>query len=158
DRGPALGIGALSAACAANPATASGWATFSGKAIASADDPANDAAPGAAQLGAELTGASLSYRPEIGDLSVRFRGTSLPAQTGGAPGVLYGFQLTAASMPYEVRATAVDTTAPAFAVYNCAAPSACYKVASLNGSMGTTGNEVVVSVPIAVLAADFAGV
>jgi Tol biopolymer transport system component len=154
DRGPALGIGALNAACNASPATASGWATFSGTVISSADDSSSDAAPGAAQLGAELTKASLVYRPELGDLLVRFQVTSLPPQTGGAPGVLYGFQFQITDVKYEARATAVDMTSPYFALYSCGA-SPCNKVASVGGSMGTTGKEVQISVPMAVLQADY---
>jgi Tol biopolymer transport system component len=147
DRGPALGIGALNAACSANPVTVSGWATFSGGQIASADDPPNDGLPPAANVGAELTGASLAYRPEHADLFVRLPVTSLLPSVGGAPGVLYGFKITIGGIPYEVRATQAE----GFALYNCQTAPACTQVATLAGSIGTTGNVVTVSVPLSAL-------
>ncbi len=151
DRGPALGIGALNAACSANPATASGWATFSGGVISTVDDPSSDAAPGAAQVGAELIGASIAYRPEQADLFVRLPVTSLLANVGGAPGVLYGLKMTIGGIPYEVRATKAE----GFALYNCqTSVPACTQVATLSGSMGTTGNVVTVSVPLTALGAN----
>src|ERR1043166_4339163 len=86
DRGLALGIGALNGSCSANPATASGWATFSGGALASADDPSNDGLPSAANFGAQLIGASLAYRPEHADLFVQLRVSSLLPHVGGEIG------------------------------------------------------------------------
>ena len=150
DRGPAVGIGTLNAACSARPATASGWATFSGGAIASADDPPNDGIPVAARVGAELIGASIAYRPEHADLFVSLPVTSLTANVGGGPGVLYGLKITVGTTPYEVRATQAE----GFALYNCQQPlPTCTQVATLAGSMGTTGSVVTVSVPLSALGA-----
>ncbi len=150
DRGPTLGIGALNAACSANPATVSGWATFSGGQIASADDPPNDGLPPAATVGAELTGASLAYRPERADLFVTLPVTSLLPNVGGAPGVLYGFKIAIGGIPYEVR----GTQAEGFALYNCQTAPACTQVATLSGSMGTAGSVVTASVPLSALGAN----
>ncbi len=110
DRGATVGIGNVTATCGNGSATATGWATFSGDIVASADDPPGDGAAGAATLGAELTGASIAYRPERDDLFVRLKLTSLP-MIGTAPGILYGFQFTLAGVKYEVRATKVEMTA-----------------------------------------------
>jgi Tol biopolymer transport system component len=151
DRGNAVGIGALSAACSANPATASGWATFSGGLLVSADDPANDGAPGAPSIGAELIGASIAYRPERADLFVRLPVTALLANVGAAPGILYGLKITVNGIPYEVRATKAE----GFALYNCqnSVPS-CTQVGTLSGSIGTTGSVVTASVPLNALGAN----
>ena len=150
DRGNAVGIGALNAACTANPATGSGWATFSGGVIAQVNDPSNDAPMGAAQVGAELIGAALAYRPEHADLFVRLPVTSLLANVGAAPGVLYGLKLTVDGVPYEVRATKAE----GFALYNCqTSVPTCTQVATLSGSMGTTGSVVTASVPLSALGA-----
>src|SRR5207253_2988250 len=106
DRGNAVGIGALNASCSAKPATASGWATFSGGLLAAADDPPNDGVPPATTVGAELIDASLAYRPERADFFVRLRVTSLQSTVGGLPGVLYGLQFAVGAgsgIHYEVR-------------------------------------------------------
>src|SRR5205807_3497883 len=156
DRGPAVGIGALNAACSASPVTASGWATFSGGVISSASDPSNDGGLGA-QVGAELIGASLAYRPEHADLFFRLAVSSLPSK-GAVPGVLYGFKITVGTgtggIPYEVRAAQGESTgSPLFALYNCQTSTPCAQVATLAGSMGTTGNQITVSVPLSALGA-----
>jgi len=150
DRGNAVGIGSLSASCSAKPATASGWATFSGGLLVSADDPPNDGVPVAASLGAELVGASIAYRPEQADLFVRLPVTSLLANTGAAPGILYGLKMTTGGIPYEVRATQAE----GFALYNCqTSVPTCTQVTTLSGSMGTTGSVITVSVPLSALGA-----
>jgi Tol biopolymer transport system component len=110
----------------------SGLATFSGAVISSASDPTGDATPGL--LGpvadTDLTGASVTYRPEQQDLLVRLRGvTAAPGtvrctvnsnfvtvceQGGGAPGAispgvayrrtLYGIDFQVNGVLYEIRA------------------------------------------------------
>ncbi|MEY2547383.1 MAG: hypothetical protein QOG48_2500, partial [Verrucomicrobiota bacterium] len=110
----------------------SGLATFSGAVISSASDPTGDATPGL--LGpiadTDLTGASVTYRPEQQDLLVRLRGvTAAPGtvkctvnsnfvtvceQGGGAPGAispgvayrrtLYGIDFQLNGVSYEIRA------------------------------------------------------
>jgi hypothetical protein len=53
-------------------------------------------------------------------------------------------------IPYEVRATQAE----GFALYNCQQPlPTCTQVATLAGSMGTSGNVVTVSVPLSALGA-----
>jgi Tol biopolymer transport system component len=155
DRGPAAGVGSVSASCDTGIVSVSGWATFTGLSLGSADDPADDGSPGAAAAGAELTQASLTYRPESADLMARLRVTSLPPAVAGAPGVLYGFKIAvgAIGIRYEVRAVRAGTNgAPFFVLYNCEPPS-CTQVAVLAGGMGTTGDEIVVSVPLSALSA-----
>ncbi len=175
DRGPVTGIGGLSAGAEGDRITVSGWATFSGRVVGSASDPADDGAPAAGPAGAELTNASLIYRPELEDLLVRLEVTSLPAVSvgrclqvsaascpgansgAGAPAVLYGMDLRAGETRYEVRALRAAATpeapsaTPYFAVYRCAPD--CTEHAPLTGSLGTTGEEVLISVPLSALGA-----
>lgn len=88
--------------------------------------------------------------------------TSLPGMAGsgsipglaGVPEVLYGLKLTAAGTPYELRAIRASATvtppaAPLFAVYRCV--NLCAEIARIGGGIGTTGREVVISVPLSVL-------
>ena len=153
DRGGSLGVvGTPSVSCTGGSVTVSGRATFSGTEIASAEDPANDGASGAAAAGGELISASLAYRPEDGDIMVRLGLASLPPVEGGL-GVLYGLELTVGSANYEVRAqrTGGTTGGPYFGLYRCE-PS-CTEVAVLKGGMGTTGLEMVVAIPLTTLGA-----
>jgi Tol biopolymer transport system component len=174
DRGPATGIGALEVQKVPGQVAVSGWATFSGAVVTSVDDPKDD---GNDALGAELAGASVTYRPEREDLLVVLAVTSLPAvnvdrcvtpTTGvtvcrqvhggaGAPGVLYlmGFELDGAR--FEVRAvraaaTAAPPEAPFFALYECDA--VCTETSRLSGGIGTTGAEVSISVPLEAIGAE----
>lgn len=178
DRGPAVGVGGVVAAMPADGlVSVSGWAGFSGAVLAEAADPAGDAGAAGRAAGADIRGASVVYRPETADLLARIRLAELPGVrmpgTGGAgwltclavgcppgaaglPTVLYGLELSVDGIPYEVRAmraaaTASTPTAPSFGLYRCA--STCTQVATLSGGFGTTGVEVVASVPLAALGA-----
>ena len=159
DRGQSLSVGDLSAIPQGNQLSISGWATFSGAVISSTDDPAGDGATGAGPVGADLTGANLTYRPENGDLLVRLRLSSLPHFAGGAgyPIVLYGLRFDFAGVHYEVRALAVQAASvppsanPFFALYRC--DTTCTEQTILSGGLGTTGLEVLVSMPLSVLSA-----
>jgi Tol biopolymer transport system component len=137
DRGGSVGVlDTLSVQAGPEGVAVSGQATFSGAVISSVDDPTGDA-PGL--LGptpdTDLTGASLTYRPEQGDLLVRLRGvTAAPGtvhctvnsnfvtvceQGGGAPealspGVpfrrtLYGIGFERDGISFEIRARAEST-------------------------------------------------
>lgn len=108
------------------------------------------------KIGAELYGASIAYRPELGDLFVAIElehmGPGLtigPAALafGGASGLLYGLRFEAAGSRYEVRATSL--LGGTFGLFDCTntAPS-CTQVATLEGGYGTTGERVVVSLPL----------
>lgn len=176
DQGQPVGVGELTAVPEEDRVAVSGLATFSGVVAASAADPPNDGATGAGATGGELTEASLTYRPEQEDLFVRLRLESLPSLTptpaktcvlvvvvevcrdgvaagAGAPGVLWGLRFQLASVSYEVRALRAATASPAgaqtFSLYRC--DPACTKQASLTGGIGTSGTNVLVSVPLSTL-------
>jgi Tol biopolymer transport system component len=167
DRGPAVGVGVLSAHPDGEGVSVSGWTTFTGQSVASAGDPSDDGAPGAKETGGELTGAGLAVRPEQEDLLASLRVASLPGlaprggfgavSTGaGAPAILYGLAFDAGGARYEVRALRVGATevppaAPSFGLYRC--DPDCTEQARLSGGIGTTGHEVLISIPISALGA-----
>jgi Tol biopolymer transport system component len=177
DRGPSVGVGEVVAVPQGDRVAVSGWATFSGQLGASADDPAGDGSPESSRVGADLTGASLTYRPEQGDLLVRLQLASLPSfpserlttDSGfdggaGVPAVLYGLRLEIAGTPYEVRVVREASGAacpgelplcsipPHFGLYRCAPE--CMEETRLSGGVGTTGTEIRVPVPLSALGAE----
>jgi Tol biopolymer transport system component len=175
DRGPAVGVGDVWGVKNENKVSVSGWAAFSGQEVAAAADPPNDGqliGPlTAREAGAELTGASVTYRPEEEDLLVRLRLAGLPLSSsrtcvmgscvfgnvgGGAPAIIYGLRLDVGEARYEVRAlragaTASTPSAPYFALYRCAPD--CVEQVPLAGGIGTSGDDVRVSVTLAALGA-----
>jgi Tol biopolymer transport system component len=170
DRGPEVGVGLVSTFSEDNSITVTGWSTFSGQVLASAMDPPDDGLPGAGPSGAELTSASLTYRPESENLFVRLHLLPIPPNqrecigpvfcenTGaGAPGVLYGFGFNREPFRYEVRilrsATASPPSAPVVALYRClpvceGCTAVCEKISGASGAIGTTGDEVVASISL----------
>jgi Tol biopolymer transport system component len=162
DRGDSLGVmGTPSVLKVAGGVGVSGRASFSGATLAEATDPDEDGTGVGplepADAGAELTGAALIYRPEQEDLLLRLDLSSLPSDPAGAglPGILYGADLRVGETRYEVRAlraggTAVPPAAPYAALYRCD-DLACTEHAALTGSFGTTGEQVLVSMPLSAL-------
>jgi hypothetical protein len=161
-RGPHVGAAKLSARRGAS-VTVSGWATYSGAVLASAGDKATDAAAAAAGSGGELVGGDVLYRPELGDLFLRLRVTQIPAAgvalggvaAPGDPRVVYGAKFVANGVAYEVRVNraGVNTADPltaAMGLFRCT-EVVCTEVAALRGGYGTTGEEVVVSVPLSLV-------
>lgn len=175
DRGPALGIGGLEAAVGPDQVTVSGWATYSGAVVSGATDPSDDGGAAADVVGGELTEASVVHRPETEDLLVRLRVTSLPGFRSplgpacivfvchpGAPGaagsvaVVYGLELELAGTRYELRALRLGATgsspaAPLFALYRC--DPSCTETIRLSGGFGTSGEEILVALPLEALGA-----
>lgn len=177
DRGPSTGVAGVSVGPEEGGRIhISGSAILSGQVIAAATDPNEDGEGGAAELGGELTGASLTFRPQQEDVLVRLRLHSFPLTPladgspwdvsggAGAPGVLYGLEMKVGSATYEMRAIQAGATGdptgiateppgfhPVFALYRCDAE--CVEVARLAGGMGTTGSEVRVSIPTAAIGA-----
>lgn len=175
DRGPAVGIEELFAVPENDRIAVSGRATVSGAVAGSAEDSPTDGAPGAAEAGAELTGASIIHRPEQEDLLVQLRLASLPGESvqscartptfpplavcadestgAGVPAVVHGLGFEIDGAGYEIRATrlggASASTEPHFALYKC--EEVCVEMTPLMGGLGTTGPAVVVSVPLGAL-------
>jgi Tol biopolymer transport system component len=173
DRGPVLGVGDATATRRGAEVDVSGWATFSGAAVSASADPPDDAGPEGESLGAELTGAEITYRPEVEDLLVRVAVSALPsvrppqatdlaiacgllgacgAGVAAAPAVTYGLDLEVNGTRYEVRAErGASPVAPVLRLLAC--EDVCTPVADLAGSIGVTEDEVVAAVPLADLGA-----
>jgi Tol biopolymer transport system component len=157
DQGDTLGVvGTPAVLKSPEGVEVSGRTTLSGATFAGATDPDDDGAGLAAEVGAELTGAALIYRPEEEDVLVRLDLSSLPPAAGGLPGVLYGMELTSAGNTFQVRALRAAATTdppqvPHVALYRCAPD--CNEHTLLTGSFGTTGEQVLVSVPLSALGA-----
>jgi len=163
DRGPHLGVRGVRARVSGSAVTVSGWATFSGAVLTSAADPTADGGAGSAVSGAEIVGGELLYRPELDDLHWRLDLTQIPSagvSLGGlsAPGdvrVLYAMRFSANGQTYEVRVhrIGVNTANPLDAGYGLFACTeiTCNQVAELKGGYGTTGEQIVVSIPMAVI-------
>lgn len=170
DIGGSLGVvGALSVVPFQGGISVSGAATFSGTTVTQAVDPVDDGeevGPVAADdLGAELTGAALIYRPELEDILLRLKLDSLPSVLGGHPGVVYGLELNSGGTSYEVRALRasastppelgpdfnpfVPSVPPYAAVYRC--DPECVEATRLKGWFGGTRLEVTVSIPLTAL-------
>lgn len=109
-------------------------------------------------LGAEVVGATLSYRPHLSDLFLRIDLDQLaPLGVGtagvsaaGAPGIVYGARFKVEGITYELRAARIDETSaktdPAFGLFACEAT--CTEITKLNGGYGTTGEQIVAAVPL----------
>jgi Tol biopolymer transport system component len=159
DRGPSTGVGGLSAEVVGGSVNAEGWATFSGAEIAALRDPTDDAIDGTGSLGGELSGVSIAYRPESGDLFARWEVTELPAartNAAGAPGVVHGISFQVDGTDYELRAMRIGATgvppgAPLFAIYRC--DPHCLQIERLDGGYGATGFEISTSVELSSLSA-----
>jgi len=175
DAGAATRVGSRAAKVGAKAGsggvTISGWATFSGAVIANAKDSAKDGAPDHATAeaqGAEIQGSWVAYRPELGDFFISIELTDIPVTGGslgtpgvpGDPTVIYGMTVTANNKDYEVRIGrgGVNTTDPGnpldpqFGLFTCGeAPEPCVKQADLRGGYGTTGERMVVALPLSVL-------
>lgn len=144
-----------------------GLATFSGTDIASKNDPEDDGGAQAEEMGAEIVGAEFIYRPESEDLFFRFDMSKIPPALAGlgggvAPGVpttLYVLRFTAKDVPYELRVQSIggvsagNPAGASFGLFKCT-ETACLQVAPLLGGYGTTGERIVVALPLKVLRDD----
>lgn len=177
DRGPGLGVGAMTASPSTEGVVVSGWARFWGTLLSWASDERGEIA--AAPAGADLTGASIVYRPETDDLLVSWDVTGLPGlrQPGGAggvgpdprsqfflpgvggaapgvagaPAVVYDLEFKTGGSLFVVRSIRVaGTPSPPAAPYFALhrCDPGCREVARLSGGYGTTGDEVRVAIPL----------
>lgn len=136
DRGPALGVGPLIASGRLSVAGAPG---FRSTGVVSMSGPA--------ARDAGLRAASVAYRAQRNDMFVRLDVGSLDV-----PGVVYGLDLTNGAARYEIRATSVGPLSASFGLYR-ATSVGWTRVADLSGGYGTTGNAVVVAVPLRLIGA-----
>jgi Tol biopolymer transport system component len=160
DRGRPIGVGGLSVEPQTDQVSVSGWATFSGAVFSATGDPIGDGEVLTGQAGADLTGASLTYHPESGSILLRLPLASIPRFAGGAgyPAVIYGLRFDLGGAHYEVRALTTSASAPDaslppfFGLYRC--EPTCAHDTRLSGGLGTTGDEVLISVPLSAIDAE----
>ncbi len=161
DRGRSVEVRDVSAFHHGDTLTVTGSVSLSGQEMISADDPTDDAVPGAVEAGAELTGVGITYRPEDDDILVTWHLASIPSNrrvcvgaafcedTGtGAPGVLYGleFEDILSTQILATRAADDPRGDGSFGVSLCA--TLCTEVDGASGGIGVTGEEVRVAVPL----------
>ena len=145
DRGEELGVVGLKVTGGGANRTISGRSAFSGRVVSEAVDAADDAAT--VDAGGELTGASLTYRPEEADLLLR-----IPVVPGAASTVTYGAELTFRDYRFVVAARPAgnDAALAQFSLSNCSGDT-CGSF-DIEGGIGTTGDEVLVSIPTVLMA------
>lgn len=159
---PRAGVSKVTAKTSGSQVKLSGWATFSGAMVGSATDSAKDAVvaqgaagteAAAAQEGGELIGADLVYRPELADLFVRIKVTSIftAGPVVGKPDVLYVLKTVVSGVPVEVRMQSAGL-ASRFGLFSCSSENGCAQVATISGGYGTTGEEIVAAVPLSAFA------
>lgn len=154
ERGPALGSYDVDVDVADGAIGVSGAAGFAGDVVTEASDPAGDAGSLAHGLGADLTAASLAWRPEDRDLLARWVVTNIPF-VADTPDLTYGMSFDAAGTRYEIRAQGREVPNTSingiFGLYEC--EPVCVPVAELRGGYGTVGAEVQVAVPVELVGA-----
>lgn len=153
------GTTSITASATSKSVTLKGWATFSGKAIASGTSKKNNAGPtGAGGGDSDLTYAAIIYRPELADFYIRWQVQKLTsvsmgiANSVGDPSIVYALKTSFAGVPVVIRAQSRGVTAT-FELYKCETEGVCVLARTLDGVFGTTGEEVVVTIPLATLAA-----
>lgn len=158
-RGPHVGTAVVTAKGGSTVAV-SGWSTFSGAVLATAADKPDDGAADPVLNGGEIIGGQVLYRAEAQDLFLKLDLKQIPAMgvtlsgltPPGDPRVVYGFRFVANGVTYEVRvqragANSVDPLNAAMGLFTCT-EVVCTEVAALRGGYGTTGEQVVVSIPL----------
>ena len=156
DRGPARDVGGLTSS---GRLSMDGSASFDSTGLATGVDPASDLNRALTGQGANLIGASMAYRPLYADLFVREELRSMPSVSGtpafGNPGILYGLDFRANGSRYEVRAQRIPGSdfdqggGASFALFRYEPALGIWtQVAALRGGYGTTGEEVVFSIPL----------
>jgi Tol biopolymer transport system component len=162
DRGPEMGVGALSVEAGPAAVTVSGWASFAGVVLGDERAAVNASLR---RTGADLTRVVLAQRPATDELSVTWYVSELPSVPGStlpqsgqpvtrgvaaAPGVLYGLRLVADDRTLVLAGgRTAETALVDFAVYEC--ELTCAKVADAAGSLGVTGVEARAVLSVAAL-------
>lgn len=141
--------------------TISGWATFSGQIMGGTKDKDDEVNPVVAEtFGAEMIGADFIYRPENEDFFFRLEVTKIPvvpiplAPLVGNVATRYALRFTAKGVEYEIRAQSMGAT-HSFGLFRCdEIEGMCEPKADLKGGYGTTGERIVVALPLEVLRED----
>lgn len=103
--------------------------------------------------GVKLAEARIIYRPLLEDIFVTLRfehagsGSAFFARTAGA---VFGLELEVDGRRYEMRAAMPTPQRSSFGLFSCgrAGIRACREMAELEGGFGTSGSEIVASIPL----------
>jgi hypothetical protein len=154
DRGKTLGAGRL---VSTGRLAALGSSAFRVTGEASAVIDTGYDALSAPMDGLALTNATLRYRADSADLFVRMSVGQMPATDLVPPGTTYSFDLVVSGRDYEVRAV-WSITGATFGLFDRPTPNGPWThVANLSGGFGTTGDEIVVSLPLTAVGAQNGG-
>ena len=155
DHGDPLSVGAL---VGGGSLRLKGSNTFASYGFAGHDDPAGDVEGSLnAPIGADLVSGLIAYREASEDLFARISVTDMPSIAGllslWTTPVQLGLRFTANGANHEVRVGVqkASITGPSFVLYRCNSRNLCSEVALLHGGYGTTGDEVVLSLPLRLL-------
>lgn len=117
----------------------------------------HDVNPGPSLADADITSAVAVEREQTSDLLLRLdlqrlsllrANTSLSAGDLGAPLLAYGFEIeTTDGEHLQIQVSASATGQPSFELYRCTSGD-CVKTADLTGAFGTTGESILVSLPM----------
>jgi hypothetical protein len=113
------------------------------------DEPSGDAAPFVSdETFYDVLGGKIAYRPALRDLFVTIEVDKLavPAtlsRVAADMGALYVLRFEASGAHYEVRATLGR-----IGLFRCSAAHHCLEEATLRGGYGTTGERIVLSLPL----------
>lgn len=149
DRGPALGSGEL---VSGGRLSVAGRSDFSATGSLAASDASADVLAPLVKEGADIIEARLVYRVTENDLFAVIDLERIARL--GSPGMLYGFRFSAGGRHYQVRASSL--LGGTFGLFDC--NGVCAKVADLRGGYGTTGERVVVAIPLTAIGMDAGGV
>lgn len=159
ERGTSLG----SLLGATEPVSLRGVSSFDSRGFAVSRDIVKDVPVAISRVGGDLISTSLAWRPQHDDLFFKAELDRLPSIAGrvvSSP-VLYGFRFETGDTTYEVRAQQAvpGTDRIEFGLFRCddVTLASCTKVSELRGGLGTTGAEVVVSVPLSAVGLEAGG-
>jgi hypothetical protein len=110
-----------------------------------------------AAAGGELTRATVAYRSIDQDLFVRLELQRMPQFALASPAFVYGLNFTADGRRYQVRVGETAPMEPAFGLFGANGNGTWAELDRLRGGYGTTGEEVVATVPLRALGLDEGG-
>ena len=148
DRGVELGVGALVRSGQLRVANAG---AFAATGVADGHDAKRDVGSALSAQGANLTDLSIAYRQATSDLFFRLRVEHMPLFALVSPAMVYRVDFAVGATRYELRAAKTGIEA-SFGLFRLDVGQWRH-VAALAGGYGTTGQEVVMSVPLATLGA-----
>lgn len=160
DRGVSPDIGEVVASLNGAEVSVAGWANLSGTTMIDLQDPRDDGLPGATEAGGQLTRSRIVYRGHANEFLVHLEFADLNAteppccvnlNEAVTPATIYGIEFLYSGVRYEARATSPSGSTSRFELYECV--NVCLKTADLQGSFGTTGNDVRLIVPRAAFGA-----